>query len=353
MRSMTLILIALLIAGCSRSDSSGDSGDAANPVAEVQTALATSGGAAETVNAYGVAEQGAGNEHGLTTQAEATLTNIAAPTGTSVSAGQLVAALRPSASSRLDLGKATSDARSARDALARATRLKRDGLASDADVNAARAAFESASQTLAAARAKNATLSLRAPVAGTVQGLTAKVGDLIAAGTTVATIGTRGELRIHFGVDPSIAARVHTGQSVTISAINANTSIMTRVIGVDPQVDPATHLASIYASFPAGQSIGPGQPIRGSITVAGSLPGVMIPYSALLDDGGHTYVFVVEKNVARKHAVTPGNSSGDTVQILSGLQPNERVVVEGGTALEDGMKVTERGTTAPRERSTP
>ena len=348
MRSMTLIMIALLIAGCSRA---AGSDDASQPVAQVKTARATAGGAAETVSAYGVAEQGAGNEHGLTTQAEATLTSIAAPTGTSVSKGQLVAILKPSASARLDLGKAASDARSAADALARSRRLRQDGLASDADVNSARATFESASETLTAARTKSATLSLRAPAAGTVQGLTAKVGDLIAAGTTVATIGTRGGLRIHFGVDPSIAARVQTGQSVTISAINANASILTRVIGVDPQVDPATHLASIYASLPAGLSIGPGEPVRGSITVAGSVSGVLVPYSALMDDGGHTYVFVVEKNVARKHAVLAGNSSGDTVQILSGLQPNERVVVEGGTALDDGMKVAEQGSTASRERS--
>jgi multidrug efflux pump subunit AcrA (membrane-fusion protein) len=32
---------------------------------------------------------------------------------------------------------------------------------------------------------------------------------------------------------------------------------------------------------------------------------------------------------------------GDRIQILKGLQPGERVVVEGGTALEDDMKVTE------------
>ena len=351
MRRTTLIMIALLIAGCSRSGGSEGSDDASNPVAQVETALAAAGGAAETVNAYGIAEQGAGNEHALTTQADATLRDIAAPTGTSVSKGQLVAILNPSASTRLDLGKAASDARSAADALARTGRLRRDGLASDADVNSAKATFESASETLRAARAKTATLSLRAPAAGTVQGFSAKVGDLIAAGTTVASIGTRGALRIHFGVDPSIAARVHTGQSVTISAINANASTMTQVIGVDPQVDPATHLASVYASLPAGLGIGPGQPIRGSITVAGSVPGVMVPYSALMDDGGHTYVFVVEKNVARKRAVTAGNSSGDTVQIVRGLEPNARVVVAGGTALDDGMKVVEQGTAASRERS--
>lgn len=337
------VLIALLIAGCGGSGDKSDSGDAANPVAQVRTALATSGGEAATITAYGVAEQGAANEHGLTSQAEATLARIVAPTGTAVGAGQVVAILNPSATTRLDLGKAATDARSAEDALARAVRLRRDGLASDADVNSARATYQSAAQTLSAARQRSATLVLRAPVAGTVQGLTAKVGDLIAAGTTVATIGTRGDLRVHLGIDPALAARVHTGQPITISAINAGTSITTSIIGVDPQVDPTTHLASIYAKLGSDQGVGPGQPVRATITVSGAPPGVTIPYSALLDDGGHTYVFVVQNGIAKRRDVRPGNSGGDTIQILQGLQPNERVVVEGGTALDDGMKVHDQG----------
>src|SRR5207302_9852558 len=135
--------------------------------------------------------------------------------------------------------------RSAADALARALRLRRDGLASDADVNSARAAYLSAEQTLKAARQRGATLTLRAPVAGTVQGLTAKPGDLVAAGTTVATIGTRGDLRVHLGIAPSTASRIRTGQPISISSVNANNNVATNVSGVDPQVDPTTHLASV------------------------------------------------------------------------------------------------------------
>ena len=194
---MKQIVVALssicVLASCSGSSDSA-SGEA-TPVAQVRTALATAGGSAETITAYGVAEQGAGNEHALTTQAEATLGHIVAPTGTAVGAGQIVAVLIPTATARLDLGKAATDARSAEEALARALRLRRDGLASDADVNSARATYQATAQTLKAAREKESTLVLRAPVAGTVQGLTAKAGDLIAAGTTVATIGTRGDLR--------------------------------------------------------------------------------------------------------------------------------------------------------------
>lgn len=341
------LLLAFLLAGCGGSGDSADSGDATNAVAEVRTALATAGGAAETVTAYGITEQAPAGEHALTTQAEATLARIVAPTGTAVGAGQVVAVLNPSASSRLDLGKAASDARASADALARAVRLRRDGLASDADVNSARSTYQSAADTLSAARQRAATLVLRAPVAGTVQGLTAKAGDLIAAGTTVATIGTRGDLRVHLGIDPALAARVHTGEPITISAVNANAGVPTSVIGVDPQIDPTTHLASVYARLASAQGFGPGQPVRATITVSGASTGVTVPYSALLDDGGHTYVFVVQSGVAKRRDVKPGNSAGDTIQILQGLQPNERVVVEGGTALDDGMKVHEEGQRAP------
>lgn len=348
MKRILFPVLCLLVAGCGGSGSA-DSSDAANSVAQVRTAIAVAGNAAQTVTAYGIAEQAAGNEHALTTQAEATLARIVAPTGTAVGAGQVVAVLSPSPNARLDLGKAATDARAAEAALARAVRLKKDGLASDADVNSAQAAYQSAAQTLTAARQRSSTLVLRAPVAGTVQGLTAKTGDLLAAGTAVASIGTRGDLRAHLGVDPSVAARVRAGQPITIAATNPASAIATNVIGVDPLVDPNTHLASIFAPLP-GTLFGPGQPVHATITVSGGGGGVIVPYSALMDDGGHTYVFVIRNGVASRRDVTPGNSSGETIQILKGLQVGERVVTEGGTALEDGMHVHEEGAPQPVKR---
>lgn len=337
------LLLAVLIAGCGRSGQSADPGETPNAVAQIRTAVATGGAAGETVTAYGITEQAAGNEHALTTQAEATLARVVAPTGTAIGAGQVVAVLNPSANSQLDLGKAASDTQSAQNALARAVRLRKDGLASDADVNSARSAYQTAAQTLKAARERGATLVLRAPVAGTVQGLTAKPGDLVAAGTTVASIGARGDLRVHIGIDPSIAARVRSGQPIAISTVNTNSTVATNVTGVDPQIDPTTHLASVYARLPSGSGFGPGQPVKGSITVAGAAGGVTIPYAALLDDGGRTYVFVVQNGIAKRRDVTPGNTAGETIQIVRGLQAGERVVTEGGTALDDGMKVHEQG----------
>ena len=339
-------LIALaplaLMAACS---SGADPAAEATPdvVATVRTAPATQGATEDTVSVYGAAEAGPGNERSMTTQAEAVLTRILAPTGTAVTAGTVVAVLTPSVNARLDIAKANSDAQAADAALARALRLRADGLVSDGDVETARAAARAADATRSTTAQRNGTLVLRAPASGTVQNLTAKPGDLIAAGTTVATIGLQGDLRARFGIDPALAARIRPGQPLTMQEINANQTIASTVSGVDPQVDATTRLAAVFARVPGGLGVGAGEPLRATIRVGGTASGLTIPYAALLDDGGKTYVFVVKGGTAKQVDVSPGSSSGDRIAILKGLNPGDRVVTEGGTALEDGMKVREAG----------
>lgn len=314
---------------------------AVEPIATVRTASATLGTTSDTLAVYGVAEAGPGGERALSVQAEAVMDRIVAPTGTAVRAGQIVAILRQSPATRLDASKAASDLAAADAAFARAQRLRVDGLVSDADVETARAAAASASATRSAAAQRGGTLVLRAPAAGTVQNLTAKPGDVVAPGTTVATIGATGDLRARFGVDPAAAARIYPGQPIEIAAIDGGTALSTTVSGVDPQVDATTRLASVFARVPGGRGIAPGQPLRGSIQAGGTASGLTIPYAALLDDGGHSFVFVVQSGVAKKRDVLPGSSAGDRIAILRGLEPGEKIVTEGGTALEDGMKVGE------------
>lgn len=315
--------------------------EAAPPTATVRTALAVSGSSVADLVLYGVAQPGPGSERALGIQSEAVVTSIAAPTGTAVRAGQVVAALRPSATAQLDTTRAATDAAGATAAYERAKRLRADGLVSDAEVETARAAATTANATLANATGRNDALVLRAPVAGTVQALIAKPGDLVPAGTTVATIVMTGNLRARFGIDPAVARQVRAGQPIGLSVLRSGASIATTVAGVDPQVDATTRLASVFARIPSGTTIGAGEALRASLALGGTRQGITIPYRALLDDGGRSFVFVVEGGVAKSRDVSPGSSEGDRVEVLKGLVPGERVVTEGGTALEDGMKVRE------------
>lgn len=336
---LVFLSVILLVAGCSSPPTGTKAPD---PVAQVRTALAETGRLTGTMTLYGAAEASAGSIRSLAPQSEAIVDRIVAPSGTVVRAGQVVATLRPSAIARLDLARASSDARAANAALARATRLRADGLMSNADVDAARATAAAANATLASLGARNGSLTLQAPIAGTVQGVTARPGDIVAAGTSIATIAATGQLRARFGIDPASAPRIRAGQKIRITPVNAGAPMDASVTGVDTAVDPVTRQASVYATLPAGLSVAAGETLRATVDVGGAATGTTIPYSALLDDGGRPYVFVVARGVASKRDVVVGNSAGDRIAILRGVEAGARVVTEGGTALEDGMKVRDR-----------
>lgn len=329
------LAIALLLGACSRS--SGEDSDIA-PVALVSVARVAGGAVPRTIEVYGAADAGASGTRSLSAPVESMVVAINAPAGSRVGAGQIIAQLRPSPSAQLDYSKALAEARLASDAYARARRLRADGLSSDADVETARANAASASATLSSLQRRSRSTSLVAPTSGTVTAVDVSPGALVAAGTTIATVTAGQGIRGRFGVDPATARSIIPGNVIRIAPASGGAAFSVPVSAVDPVVDPLTRLASIYVTLPPQPGIGSGEPLHGELILNGG-GGLLVPYSALLDDGGQPFLFVVVKNIARRRNVTVGSTDSNWATITSGVSAGELVVTQGGTALEDGMKV--------------
>lgn len=329
---------ALVLAACSKPPQE----KVPTPVALVAVAAVEQGAVRETMTLYGAAENGASANAVLSAPAEAIVVGIDAPIGTPVRSGQVVVRLRPSATVQLDLARVSSDATTAQLALARAQRLRADGLVGNAEVEAARAAAGTANATLASLTARSGSLNLRAPVSGYVQTVANSPGDLVAAGAAVATISRVGDLRGRFGVDPALARRIPPGTSVRITPSGGTAAIGVPILSVDPVVDPQTRLASVYVRIPDAAGIGAGETLSGELLVSATGNALTIPYGALLDEGGQPFVYVVAGGVAHRRDIKIAPASGDRVQVTDGLKPGEVVATQGGTALEDGMKVRTR-----------
>lgn len=318
---------------------------APTPVALTQTAAASLARTGEQITLYGLAEPRSGAEAALATPVEANLDRLVAPNGTRVTAGAVIATLRPSATSRLDLARAQNDATTTAAALARARRLRSDGLASDAEVEAAASAAHTAALTQASLAQRAGQLVLRAPIAGLVQALSTRPGELLPAGTVVARVIADGRLRVRFGIDPALARRARAGMPIAVARANGDGAIATQVASVDLVVDAATRQAALIAQLPDGASASPGEALKATLVIGDGAMVPTIPYAALLDDGGQSYVFVIAKGLAHRRNVTAGPAAGDNVPITAGIAAGERVAITGGTALEDGMKVREGGAT--------
>ncbi|MFD1103845.1 efflux RND transporter periplasmic adaptor subunit [Sphingobium olei] len=333
MKRIVPAIALMLLAACSQAPQE----DSPEPQALVKLAVVGRQAVGETIRLYGVADSGPGGRADLFAPIEARFIAIDAPVGSAVQQGQAIVRLAPGPTAMLDMAKARSDAQAADAAYARAVRMRGDGLMSDADVETARAAKASADATLTSLTGRS--LTLRAPRAGYVESITGTPGDLIPAGTSVVTIGGTGAIRAHFGVDPAFVRNLRTGAAIAIMTAGNGRAIPARLSAVDPMVDPQTKLAAAYADLPAGTTLRPGETLTGDATIKGTQDALAIPYAALLDDAGQPFVFVVVKGTAHRRDIVAGSSDGAVVVVTKGLAPGDQVVVEGGTALDDGMKV--------------
>jgi hypothetical protein len=71
-------------------------------------------------------------------------------------------------------------------------------------------------------------------------------------------------------------------------------------------------------------------------------PRLVVPKAAVRTEAGQSVVFVVREERAERRAVTLGTAEGAEIEIVSGLNAGERIVVEGVDGLADGARVRER-----------
>ena len=329
-------MLLLLLAACS--GGTPDAGEP-TPVALVAIAPVESGVLAQHVPLYGAAESGPAGKATLSAPAEGSVVRIVAPAGTRVGVGDVIVQLAPTPTTRLDIAKASADARAADAAYARAGRLRADGLVGNAEVETARAAAASADLTRTSLSGRAGALTLRAPSAGFVEAVAVSPGEVVQPGALVATIARGGDLRARFGADPTVARSLRAGTPLRIGGAAGRAPFAVPIQSIDPIADPTTRLTPVFAKIPAASGIAVGEALTASVAVGADGGGLTIPYAALLDDGGQPYVFVVASGTAHRRDVTVGATDGDRVAITRGVKAGERVVTQGGTAVEDGMKV--------------
>ena len=99
---------------------------------------------------------------------------------------------------------------------------------------------------------------------------------------------------------------------------------------IDPRVLPDMSVKVSFLSAPAPASAAPPR------------PRVLVPRSAVRTADGASIVFLVREDRAERRAVKVGMTDGDQVEIESGLNPGDRVVVEVPPTLADGARIKER-----------
>lgn len=278
--------------------------------------------------------------------------------GDRVSRGQILAELETEAI-RLQLlqaeaGLAVAEAgyNDARKNKERMDRLLKENAVSEHQHEKVQLAYEAAE---AQRRQARAALSLarhaldvsvmRAPFDGIVASKNAEVGDVInpmmggfGAATGVLTLVDFSQVKIVIEVTQTDVFRLRRGQAASLTVGYApGVSFPGEIAVVNPAADPLSKKFRVEVTVDnPGLVLRPGTFGEVTFQVSTHENALVVPQRAILEDA---YVFVVVDGRAVKRPVSLGLQNTHRVEILSGLEEGERVIVEGNFGLEEGMPV--------------
>jgi RND family efflux transporter MFP subunit len=207
-----------------------------------------------------------------------------------------------------------------------------------AQINSKMASVE---QEIRAAQIMRDYARLTAPFSGVVITRTVEPGNLASPGTPLLTLELDGLYRLEASVDESKLASVRVGQAVEAVIEAADRKMNARVSEIVPSVDSASRTYIVKLDLPATPQLRTGMFGR-AIFPLGMEKVVAIPVAALMDRGQLQSVFVVEDRVVHTRLVTTGRRTKDGVEVLSGLNTGEKVVLPLPPGLQDGARVEVR-----------
>lgn len=226
--------------------------------------------------------------------------------------------------------------------LDRTRELLERNAASTADLERAEASARSAGAQLELLRIRLERTVVRAPFGGMVGRRLVSLGDYVTSATPLTTLQTVDPQRASFSVPERHAQRLTVGQGVRFRvAAVADRQFEGVVDFVDPRVQLPGRTILIKASVPNPErDLKPGMFIEARLATGVRPDAVLVPEDAILPLGGADYVWVVADGQASRREVRLGIRMPGYVEILSGIEDGERVVVGGLERLQDGADVS-------------
>lgn len=356
-----LLLAGALLAGCSKGPSteSDEAGNAKGPaaVAEVTLTHVERADVIATLSVSGTIAALPNQDVRVSSLVPGRVAQMMVGEGEHVSANQVLAKIddRPYLDQIQQVEAAVEQAK----ANLENSRLSRDrnenlfqrGIAARKDLEDARtqasvaeATLHQAQASLALTRLQLSRTEVRSPLKGTVVKRLVSVGEQVdgTAAAPLFEVASLGEVELFGNVPALYLPRIHVGQalSITTDAFPGKT-FAGRVVAISPAVDPSTNVGLVRIRL-----ANPGELFRLGMFVTAQLPLekhanalVVLPQAVYRDEKGQPHVYRLEGDVAMAVPVTLGLETQDRVELLSGVQAGEPVILNGGYGLGEQAKV--------------
>jgi len=177
------------------------------------------------------------------------------------------------------------------------------------------------------------------------------VGQMVTTDTILTSLDDLQSIDVTFSLPENYLAEVRPGQAVeATSSAYPERRFTGTVRAIGTRIDALSRSFAVRATIPnEDRALATGM-FMGVSIVLEERRSIGVPEVAVINEGDRAYVFVAEEETARRRDVEIGLRQGDSVEVLSGLDEGQPVIVSGIQSLGDGEPVeVVDGAAAPPE----
>ena len=288
----------------------------------------------------------------LTAEVTGRILEIHVDAGDRVSRGDLLLEIDPEpyelslASASTDIRRLEAVLRNQRRELERNRELLEDGFVTQSMVDSTEAEAESLEEELESARVarRNAERDLRntevrAPVAGEIDERYVSDGDYTSTGEPLFRLVSQELLRVRLPFPETVASRLEVGQAARLrAALTDNSEVEGVVAELRPGLADGSRAVEAIINIRNPGGWRQGGSVNADVVVA-SRESVVLPNQSVVQRPAGEVVYVITDDTAQAREVEVGSRRGESMEILSGVEPGETIAVDGAGFLSDGAAI--------------
>jgi RND family efflux transporter MFP subunit len=353
MKSLYLLLPLCLLVACSEQDK--ESPDIA---AERRTSVTLAQPSQQDINYVLTALGSVESIHSPTISAETggQIISIDVSEGAAVSTGQLLASIDntlhqiEAAKAEAEVARASVVLENQRKEVVRLKRLEKSQSVSrdQLEDQETQLAMLQAQRDIAAkqweqARYMESKTRVLAPQSGLIARRHVSLGDYVSLGTPLFDLVSVERLKARLSFPEHDAASITIGKEVKLMSPAApGVTALGQVTGINPQINIHNRAMEVTVEFNNPGGWLPGASVDAVVIIEQRKGALTLPATSVVTRSGEEVIFILDGGRARQQPVTLGWREIDWVEITSGVQAEDRVVVIGASLISGGSLLAER-----------
>ncbi len=287
-----------------------------------------------------VQSQVSGDENVLAgTQAPGIVRSINVTIGQHVSKGQVLAVLDASTIEQ-QIEAMTPQLNLLKSIYEKQQKLWAQNIGTEVQLMTSKTNYEATEKQIQALKTQRDMYRIVSPISGAVDAINIKIGEIAAPGMNGIRVVSYDKLKAEASLGENYLGKVKQGDKVLLVMADIADSIKATLTHVSQAVDPVSRSFMVQVHLPNNPKLHPNMSCIMKILNYENQHALVVPVSVIQKTSAGEMLYIADGNKAKSVFVKTGRNSNGQVEILSGLNPGDKVIVKGYEEMDNGQPIS-------------